>query len=205
VATTGRLTAAQRTAIQAGNAVRQEWSLFKPDNPSHSSYTEEVIDSGIFPNPDDRLQRVIRAGQRRHVVWNPSPQVSVKPVAIRYVFVCDNSDGRLYENTVGGFFFPLVAHEPQECYIRHRVSVAIYSSSGTTWSEIEHMTFFGSIISLRHEDTGNSKKQIVPATTTITCEQRGGGAAFRRVWTEDDGIDVAMTNGVTADYQWEVT
>ena len=205
MAATGRLSAAQRTAIQAGNAVRQEWYIFVPIDSAHSGYTGTILDNGIFPAPGSEFQRVVKAGQRSHKVWNPTPNVKVTPTAARYSFVCDNSDGRLYENSADNLYqVPSVFQAiPQECYIRHRIYVAIYASSGTTWSQLAHMEFQGQIMDIRHEDTGNSKKEIVSATTTITCEQKGAWDTLRRTWKIEDGIDAPMTNG-GVDYDWRV-
>ncbi len=207
MATTGRLTAAQRTAIRAGNPIRQAWYVHVPVNSSHSGYVANLLDVGIFPAPASvAFQRVIRAGSRSHHVWNPTPNVKKSPSAVRYSFVVDNSDGRMFENSSDNFYQVSGTYQavPQECYVRHLLYVAIYSSSGVTWSNLSHMNYEGGIYDLRHEDTADAQGNVIGAQTTIMCEQKGAWDALRRDWTIDDCTDVAMTNGATADYVWTV-
>lgn len=205
MATTGRLTAAQRTAIQAGNPIQQVWYIHVPIDVAHSGYAAVHIDDGIFPLPSSEYRRVVRAGQRSHVVWNPSPHVDVEPKAVRYSFVVDNADGKFYENNADNIYKLGSTYQavPQECYIRHLLYVAIYTSTGTTWSALTHMTFEGRVFDLIHEDTADAKGNVVGALTTITCEQNGAWDVLRREWNISDGVDVPMINGAT-DYVWTV-
>lgn len=211
MASAGRLTTAQKIAITAGAAIRQTWDIVVPFNAAHSIYETVPIDAGIFSMDEVVLwelvtNRIIKAGSRKHVVFNPSPNVKATPKAVSYSFVVDNSDGHFYEGHPQSFYnlYETYLAVPQECLIVHKIFVAINSSSGVTWSELTHMRFTGRIKELRHEDTADSKGDIVGAQTTITCEQVGAWDALRRLWTIDDAIDVAMING-SIDYTWTVT
>jgi hypothetical protein len=205
MATTGRLTAAQRTAIQAGNPIRQVWYIHVPIDAAHTGYTAVLIHRGIFPTPPASHQRVIRAGQRSHVVWNPTPNVKSIPKAVRYSFTVDNSDGIFFENSADNIYLIPTVYQavPQECYIRHQLYVAVYSSTGISWSILSGMTFEGVVSDLRHEDTADAQGNIVGAQTTITCEQKGAWDILRRVWTTEDGTRSPMTNG-SVDYDWSI-
>ena len=206
MASVGRLTTAQRIAIGAGATIRQTWDILVP-SADHTVYHTRVIDPGIFGEPgSEQGSAVTKAGTRKHVVFNPSPNVKATPKAVSYSFVVDNSIGAFYEESTNSIYWYLAVYHasPQECLIVHKIFVAINSSSGVTWSELTHMRFTGRIKELRHEDTADSKGDIVGAQTTITCEQVGAWDALRRLWTIEDATDVAMTNG-SIDYTWTVT
>ena len=211
MASVGRLTTAQRIAIAAGATIRQTWDIQVPFSATHSLYFTVPIDAGIF-SIDEVVawelvtNRIIKAGSRKHVVFNPSPNVKATPKAVTYSFVVDNSDGHFYEGHPNSFYniYETYLAVPQECLIVHKIFVAINSSDGVTWSELEHMRFTGRIKELRHEDTADGKGDIIGAKTTITCEQVGAWDALRRLWTIDDSTDVAMVNGATS-YDWTVT
>lgn len=210
MATTGRLTTAQRTALAAGAAVRQTWDIVVPGDTLHLFWQTYALDVGVFPAPGATGRRVTRAGVRRHEVWNPSPKVANVPKAVRYEFQVDNSDGVFYPTHADNVYqIPgLYQAIPQECRIVHRVYVATPSATyprGTTWSEITHMQFTGGIVEVRFEDVADSAGNPVPGSAIITCEQLGAWDALRRTWTPDDCVDVPMTNGAVFDYVWTVT
>jgi len=154
-------------------------------------------------------KRIIKAGQRKHIVFNPSPNVRNSPRALRYSFVVDNSDGHFYESHPNSFYniYETYLANPSECLIKHCLYVNIGTGGKHDWSRIEHMDFVGRITELRHEDTGDGQGNVVGAQTTITCEQVGAWDALRRVWTIDDATDHAMTGtGVGGlDFTWTVT
>lgn len=211
MATTGRLTAAQRTAIAAGAPIRQVWQIEVPGDTLHIFWATYDLDDGIFPIPAaDTMRRVTRAGSRKHTVWNPSPNVLVKPKAVRYQFEVDNSDGIFYETHPDNVYqiVGLYQAKPQECRIYHRLYVGepgtIYNKS-YLWTEITHMKFRGVIRSVRYEDISDSQGNPVPGKAIIVCEQLGAWDALRRKWGVDDARVHDMTDDSTFNFTWTVT
>jgi hypothetical protein len=153
--------------------------------------------------------RILRAGSRKHEVWNPSPNVSNTPKAVRYSFTVDNSDGYFYDNTTTNVFKPSTYQaDPQECIITHRIYIGIRGNSGLwTWSEVSHMAFQGQITDVDYTDGSDPEGDATPVSATITCEQVGAWAALRRNWTVDDATDHPMTQTNSAtpfDFTWTV-
>lgn len=212
MATTGRLSADQRTATLAGRAIRQRWDVLVPIASGSSTFITYPMDEGIFPRSDDEPARVIRAGGRKHEVWNPTPAVTNRPKAIRYTFDVDNNDGKFFGPNVNGFFtVPSVyTANPTECLIQHRIYVQTPSSidHAWIWSELTHVKYIGEIIDVLYDDIADHSGDPQPAKATIVTEQLGASAALRRVWRKEDGVDVPMTqtNDATPfDFTWTVT
>ncbi len=228
MATTGRLTATQRAAIQAGAPIRQEWDITVPTSASHAAFETYVLDSGFLSGPN-KITRVVQTGSRAVQVWNPSLQVKKVPKAVRYSFTISNEDGKAYTTTPDNIFKIQEAlgyqAEPAQCEITHRVLVMVPDPAdyrGYSFSEITHMTFTGRIINVRYLDTakpgrvtggdgyteGSDGTTFVPAPATaiITCEQLGAWETLRRVWTLEDGTDHPMTNNNPGgmDFTWNI-
>lgn len=218
MATTGRLSSGLRTRIQDGMTIQQTWVMYIPTDSNHTTWFRRGIDSGIFSpkhpaaNVDEywdgeSVNCVIRAGSRKHQVWNPSPNVEVAPKAAIYSFVVKNDNGAFYEGTSNSIFdlSSSFLASPYECLIVHRLYLMKQTASGGhTWSELEHMAFTGRIKELIHDDIANSDGEPVGVQTTITCEQVGAWDALRRKWTIDDATDVEMAYG-SVSYDWTVT
>lgn len=210
MATTGRLSAAQRTAILSGAPFRQKWTMIVP-NAAHTSTTSVVFATADNLGADFDSVRIIKAGSRKHEVWNPSPNVKNTPRAARYSFTVDNSDGYFYEtSTLNVFKVGSVQSVPQECYVKHQIYVGIAGLVGDwTWSEITHMAFTGQITDIIYDDGSDQTENPTPINSVITCEQNGAWEVLRRVWRVEDATDFPMTQTNEPvdpwDFVWTVT
>jgi len=207
MASTGRFTAAQRAAILAGGKIVQTWHLLVPENDAHTAWDEVPIHNrGYSTGTHDR---VLRAGTRKHTVWNPSPNAHNTPKAVRYIFTVRNDDGIFYEASSDNIYYfggvPARQAQPNECRVLHRIY--IWDPAAGSFDKIDHMDFTGGIIELRHEDTADPNGNPTGAITIITTEQVDAWAALRRIWTIDDATDHPMTNNEPGglDYTWTVT
>lgn len=193
----GNLTTAQLDAIKQGEPIKQKFWMRVPLVPDHSVYYDVLFDEGIHKYHSLTMvqDRVLKAGKRRHVVWNPSPNSQVSARAIRWRFEVDNHDD-YFNNGTGGIFYYGGSYrsEPQECYAVHKLYV--WEPVAEAWSEITHMAFVGKVLTIEYEDTarpdkvGNMEADVVPEalaeTAVITCEQTGVWDVLKRVFSKDD-------------------
>lgn len=181
----GNLTAGQLAAFTSGQPVRQVWSIRAPVLADHSAYTTTVLDDGVFAASATPRTRVIKAGSRRHKVWNPHPMSDSRPEAVRYVIEVANGDGYLHRKSGSPWNpFGLYDAAPAECFLIHQ----IYVLEASSWSEVTHMRFEGRILRVEYSGTAAMTKrdlggvavpQEAPTTATITSEQDGAWIVLR--------------------------
>lgn len=189
MATGGRLSTAERAALTGGGArIRQTFEIGRPTASGSTTYIYTTVDDGLHAQGGD--SRIVRAGRRKHTVWNPHPTDYERPKATRWTFTARNDDGWLYRNGDAWVIPSVYTATPQECLVRHRV----YVYAAGAWSEIGHMAFVGRIVSIRYEDTSDSLGQTQGAVAHITTEQEGAWGVLRYIWTPEDGDHHAMTH-----------
>lgn len=187
----GRLSTAERTALAAGARIRQTFEIGVPTSSGGGSYVYYDLDEGLHA-AEGSAHRVLKAGKRKHEVWNPHPTQSERPRAPRHTIVAANDDGLLYPGVTGSLFtIPSVyTAEPPECLLRHRV----YVWAAGAWSEIGHLLFYGRISEVRYEDLAGPDGSPASAVAIITATQRGAWEVLARVWTPEDGDHHPMTH-----------
>ena len=191
------LTGTQKNNIIGGQPIRQSWWVKAPVNAAHSTYTTTLIDAGVFPADGSGLVRVIKAGSRKHHVWNPHPKMDVTPKAVRYSIEVANGDG-LFHRRSGSVWNPYGVYDaaPAECFLLH--SIYVYDPAAG-WSKIDHMDFIGQIVSVdytgsasmttRSTGTGTTAPQEAPRVAAITSEQVGAWPVLRRIFSKADAVD----------------
>jgi len=203
------LTSSQLEALTSGQPVRQSWKIKVPVLADHSAYTETVIDDGILPAVSSPTKRIIRAGTRKHAVWNPHPKMNVTPKAVRYSIEVDNHDGFFHRRSFSAWNpLGIYAAAVGECFLIHQIYVWVPANSA--WEEITHMKFIGQVIDVDYSGSAQmSRTEISPGTTratpapntaTITTEQVGADFALRRVFTADDADNTKVTDATTGDF-----
>jgi hypothetical protein len=194
----GNLTSAQLDAIVDGQPIKQRFWMRVPLIVDHSTYFDVLFEEGIhqFHTLTMLEGRVIRAGKRKHVVWNPHPNVPVKARALQWQFEVANKDN-YFDNRTDGIFYYLGIYrcEPQECFVVHKVYV--WEPVAEAWSEITHMAFTGRVLRIEYDDSATADKYShiqsaiepvgVADTALITCQQTGVWDALLRTFTKDDG------------------
>lgn len=193
------LTAAQLTAITTGQPVRQVWKVKAPVLADHSAYTETVIDDGIWAYGSNNSRRVIKAGSRKHKVWNPHPMADERPQAVRYSIECANDDGFFHRRS-GSCWNPFGIYDasPSECYLMH--SIFVWDAVTKAWLEIEHMRYIGQVVSVEYTGAASMLRSGTTAAAvaargvaTITSEQDGAWSVLRHVFNKEDGVtDLAL-------------
>ena len=192
------LTVTQLAAMVSGQPIRQKWTIRTPINAAHSSYTETVIDDGIF-SVGNTTARVIKAGSRRHHVWNPHPKMEVQPKAVRYAIEVANGDG-LFHRRVGSVWNPFGLYDaaPGECFLLHNLYVWVPDPVTPYWTEITHMAYIGQVVTVDYAGTGSMNRRETgvgttaikeaPQVATITSEQVGAWPVLRRVFNKTDAV-----------------
>ena len=199
----GKLTAGQLAAFTSGQPVRQVWSIRAPMLADHSAYTTTVLDDGVFSAVADPRRRVLKAGTRRHKVWNPHPMSDGRPEAVRYAIEVANGDGYFHLKTGSPWNpFGLYDAAPAECFLIHQ----IYVQEASGWSEITHMRFEGLVLSVEYSGSAAMTKrdlggvavpQEVSNVATITSEQVGVMTVLRKKFDINDAdIDRINYDGV---------
>ena len=201
------LTTAQLAALAAGQPVRQTWTILSPQNAGHSVYSAVVVDDGIFSGGTTTANRVIKAGSRKHTVWNCHPQEASSPTALRYSFEAANHDGAFHMR-IGSFWNPygLYDADVSECFLVHQIYILTLTG---LWEEVLSMKFTGRVISADYSGSASALRSAsapipAPLVAVVTSEQDGAWQILRRAFTRDDGdmdrfVDVAGTG-----YYWDI-
>ena len=199
----GLLAAAARTAIAAGNPIRQVWTIKIPIAAGSSTFDSKIIDSGIVTGTGGEFksdnQRVIRAGTRKFQMFNPNPMVKPKAVGTTYAFVVDNHDGYFYHQddvVWQATTSPFYEAAPQECKIQHFPAVW----SGTGWIAIAEWLWTGRIYKPVYNDRARSDANPLGLSATISAESDCAWPALRRDWNKDDSNESVVNDGAGEGY-----
>ena len=181
-------------AIAAGAAMASVFKLRVP-NAAHTVWYEGLFDDvhGVDGLP---RARVIRAGRRKHEVWNTHPKLKRNPRAITWTIEVANDD-KWWHPGVGTAFRPVVSSyqaPPQECYLTHFVYVDING----TWTEMTDLAYIGEITKLEHKPTVQDDTPV-PTTMLLSTEQAQAWTVLRRTFDADDGDDDLVTDGASGD------
>lgn len=200
----GNLTAAQLSAIQGGQPVRQRWWVRIPLSAAHAAYIDVEFENGLLQSRASGLSRVIDPGKRTHTVWNPHPAEEPKASALRYMFAVDNSDSMFCRGS-GRYwnYYGIYAAAPEECFIIHKLYV--WDDAAGAWSEITHMAFTGRVVDVDYASGARMDGAVAGNEAVITCEQEGAWSALRYVFKPTDGDHTQVTDGTTGDFYFNVT
>jgi hypothetical protein len=178
------LTTEQIAAIKGGAKIAQQWEIHIPLSAGGSLDYQYVFIHGV--KEYGAMQRVIKAGSRKHVVWNKHVNAPIEAAAVRYSFEVDNSDG--FFHTGAGNCWNYTGYyqaDPTECAVMHKIN--IWDSTINSYQEVPSMRFFGKIISVEYVGTARHNGTVAPKTAVITCEQEGAWVALKRAFIKDDG------------------
>jgi hypothetical protein len=174
--------APQIAAVIAGNSIAQTWTIAGPL--SAGGALSQYAHIHTLPGSEPYRYRVVRAGSRKHEVWNPHVNAPVEAKALRYSFEVDNSDGFFHMKTGGCFNIAGIYNaDPTECTVTHETYIMVAGQ----YQRVDAMSFVGSIISVDYVSSANHAGAAVGQTAVITCEQAGAWDALRRTFTKDDG------------------
>jgi hypothetical protein len=200
------LTGPQIAAITSGQPVRQVWTISSPQQAAHTSYADVVVDEGIFAAGALSTSRIIKAGSRKHEVWNPHPQEADKPKALRYSIEAANHDGKFHMRS-GSFWNPygLYDADVSECFLTHQIYIR---TSASLWEEVLAMKFSGRVISVDYNGGASANRTsspvAAPNVAVITAEQEGAWQILRRTFTRDDGDMDRFVGLDGVEYWWDI-
>lgn len=194
------LTPSQLSAIAGGSSIAQTWNILCPIAAGGSPTS--ITHVHTLPGSEPSRYRVVRAGTRKHEVWNPHVNADINATSLRYSFEVDNSDGFFHLKSGGAFNTAgLYAADPTECLVEHKTYVM--SLVTKQHEEIESMSFTGNIISVEYVGSAKTSGTISPATAVITCEQAGAWDALKRPFIKEDGDFDPFTNNAGTSF-WSI-
>jgi hypothetical protein len=180
------LSPAQIASIKNGEGIALTWEIHAPISAGGSLDSQYVYIHSLPTADAGSMHRVVRAGSRKHEVWNPHVNAPVEAKALRYSFEVDNSDGFFHAKAFGCWnLHGAYQADPTECVVVHKTCV--YMQATGTYEEIQTMTFTGRIISVEYASSAKHDGSPAPHTAVITCEQDGAWEALRRAFIKDDG------------------